>query len=170
MRLQVRRGAFSRCPLRWTPARGSCAAACVGGGPDGGARSPEQLEGMFLANHRGFSSRPLTVGWLGKYSPCHRICSETVRTILRYVLVMCCNEEVNSRDDEVIYAPAPGVATFSSPVLAFLFPTAWRVVTGPLKLSAVNWANVSGSGRAGNNRWQSQWPSSALVTGSSRGC
>lgn len=125
---------------------------------------------MFLANHRGFSSRPLTVGWLGKYSPCHRICSETVRTILRYVLVMCCNEEVNSRDDEVIYAPAPGVATFSSPVLAFLFPTAWRVVTGPLKLSAVNWANVSGSGRAGNNRWQSQWPSSALVTGSSRGC
>ena len=78
-----------------------------GGWPRGGARSPEQLEGMFLANHRGFSSRPLTVGWLGKYSPCHRICSETVRTILRYVLVMCCNEEVNSADDEVICMAAP---------------------------------------------------------------
>lgn len=62
---------------------------------------------MFLATHRGFSLVPLAVGWRGKYSPCHRICSETVRTILRYVLVMCCNEEVNSTDDEVIYAPAP---------------------------------------------------------------
>lgn len=124
---------------------------------------------MFLATHRGFSLVPLAVGWRGKYSPCHRICSETVWTILRHPLVACGNEEVNSAGGAGL--TGVGYAAVSRRRGALVCPGE-ALVTGPLSFSAANWENASGSGRAGNNGCPSGalgCPSRALVTGPSRG-
>lgn len=131
---------------------------------------------MFLATHRGFSLVPLAVGWRGKYSPCHRICSETVLTILRHPLVACGNEEVNSAGGAGLAGMGYAAASrrrgaLACPGRALACPG--RVlVTGPLSFSAANWGNARVLGRAGNNGCPSRalgYPSRALVTGPSRG-